>query len=53
MTVLRPDYLNLDYSTIMARIKSQMQNSETFADYNYEGSNIAILIELTAYRMYI
>jgi hypothetical protein len=26
-----------------------MQNTDTFADYNYEGSNIAILVELTAY----
>jgi len=49
MTTLRPDYLNLDFSTIIARIKSQMENSTTFADYNYEGSNIAVLIELTAY----
>jgi hypothetical protein len=49
MTTLRPDYLNLDYSTIIARIKSQMQGTDTFADYNYEGSNIAILVELTAY----
>jgi hypothetical protein len=26
-----------------------MQGTDTFADYNYEGSNIAILVELTAY----
>jgi hypothetical protein len=26
-----------------------MQGTDTFADYNYEGSNIAVLIELTAY----
>lgn len=49
MATLKPDYLNIDFATLISRIKTQLQGSDTFADYDYEGSNIAILIELTAY----
>jgi len=49
MTTLKPDYLNIDFSTLITRIKEQLRNSDTFSDYDYEGSNIAILIELMAY----
>ena len=49
MATLIPDYLSLDFDTIMTRLKSQLENSETFADYNYEGANITLLMELMAY----
>lgn len=49
MTTLIPDYLSLDFDTIMTRLKGQLQNSDTFADYNYEGANITLLMELMAY----
>jgi len=49
MATLKPDYLNIDFATLIARIKTQLRSSTTFADYDYEGSNIAILIELMAY----
>lgn len=49
MTTLTPDYLSIDYSTLITRLKDQLQDSDTFADYNFEGSNISILIELVAY----
>jgi len=49
MATLRPDYLNVDYTTLVARIRTQLANSTVFADYDYEGSNITILIELMAY----
>lgn len=48
---LTPDYLSIDYSTAIQRIKDQLSSSDIFADYNYEGSNIAILIELVAYMI--
>jgi len=47
--VLTPDYLDIDYNTLIASIKSELQTNATFRDYNYEGSNIAILIELVSY----
>ena len=46
---LIPDYLNMDFPTIKARIADLLANTTTFADYNYEGSNITLLIELIAY----
>ncbi len=49
MSTLRPDYLNVDYTTLVARIRAQLADSTVFADYDYEGSNITILIELMAY----
>ena len=49
MQTLVPDYLNIDFTTLITRIKSQLGSSEVFQDYNYEGSNITILIELLAY----
>ncbi len=49
MTTLVPDYLNVDFTTLIARIKEQLAASEIFQDFNYEGSNFAILIELLAY----
>lgn len=49
MSTLTPDYLNLDFTTIIERIKEQLADSDTFADYDYEGANFTILMELFAY----
>jgi hypothetical protein len=49
MPTLVPDYLSVDFTTIIARIKSQLEDSDVFQDYNYEGSNFAVLLELLAY----
>jgi len=46
---LQPNYLDVDYYTILSRMKEQLATSDIFADYNYEGSNISILLELVAY----
>ena len=46
---LVPEYLDIDYNSLIASIKDELSNSEVFKDYNYEGSNIAILIELVSY----
>jgi hypothetical protein len=47
--VLTPEYLDIDYNTIMSSIKDGLADSEIFKDYNYEGSNISLLIELVSY----
>lgn len=49
MATLVPDYLNIDFNTILQKFKEDLQNSDTFADYNFEGSNITLLMELNAY----
>lgn len=45
------NYLDIDFNTFIEKMKEVLQNSETFKDYNYEGSNISVLIELLAYQM--
>ena len=49
MTDLTPGYLELDYNTLKTKLQTLLENSETFKDYNFEGSNISTLIELMAY----
>ena len=46
---LQPNYLDVDFYTILARMKEQLATSDIFQDYNYEGSNISVLLELVAY----
>jgi hypothetical protein len=46
---LVPNYLDIDFNTIKQRIIDNLSETETFQDYNYEGANITILIELFAY----
>jgi len=49
MANLVPEYLDMDFATFISSIKTQMGTNAIFADYDYEGSNIAVLIELCAY----
>jgi len=46
---LIPTYLDVDFATMKARLQDLLAANATFKDYNYEGSNITILIELVAY----
>jgi hypothetical protein len=46
---LKPEYVSLDFNTIISNIKTELSKSDTFRDYDYEGSNITILMELMAY----
>jgi hypothetical protein len=46
---LTPSYLEADFNTFKKRLQDLMQNSKTFKDYNYEGANITMLIEMLAY----
>jgi hypothetical protein len=49
MAILTPDYINIDFTTVIQRIKDQLANSDTFRDYNFEGANFTVLMELMAY----
>lgn len=46
---LTPEYLNVDFSTLLERLKSEIDSSSVFRDYNYEGSNISVILELLSY----
>jgi len=43
------DYLQIDFDTLVDKLKTEIQNDGVFYDVNYEGSNIRTLIELLAY----
>jgi len=47
--IFTPEYLDINYNTLVEAIKDELANSSVFRDYNYEGSNIAVLIELVSY----
>ncbi len=44
-------YLELDFSTFKEKMKEILSNSDTFKDFNYEGSNISIILDLLSYLM--
>lgn len=46
---LTPSYLETDFQTLRTRLENLMKNNEVFKDYNYEGSNISLIIELVSY----
>lgn len=46
-------YLNLDYDQIKASIKDYIRSNNNFRDFDYEGSNLSILIDILAYNTYI
>lgn len=49
MTLLTPSYLNSDFSTMKSKVIEILQSDDVFKDYNYEGSNISLIIELISY----
>ena len=49
MAEFTPSYLEIDYLTLIEKFKTELKNSDVFKDYDFEGSNIAILMELNAY----
>lgn len=49
MASFTPDYLNIDFLTLIEKFKTELENSDIFKDYDLEGSNISILMELNAY----
>jgi hypothetical protein len=49
MAEFTPEYLSIDYLTLINKFKTELQNSEVFKDYDFEGANISILMELNAY----
>lgn len=49
MTDFIPDYLSIDYLTLVQKFKNELKATNVFVDYDFEGSNISILMELMAY----
>lgn len=48
-TKLIPTYVEGDFNTSLNKFKDLLIRDETFKDFNYHGSNIAMIIELLSY----
>ena len=46
---LVPDYTNVDFQTLRERLKKLLSKTETFKDYDFEGANITLIMELLSY----
>lgn len=48
-TNFTPDYRDIDFQTMVTRLRTILSNVDDFKDYNFEGANITILMELVSY----
>ena len=46
-------FTSLDFDQIKAQIKDYLAANSNFTDFDFEGSNFAILIDTLAYNTYI
>jgi hypothetical protein len=47
------NFTNLDFNQIKTQIKDYLRTNSNFTDFDYEGSNLSILIDALAYNTYI
>lgn len=40
----------LDFDQIKSNLKTYLKNQDTFKDYNFEGSGLAVLLDILAYN---
>ena len=46
-------YVNLDFDQIKTSIKDYLKSNTSFTDYDFDGSNLSIIIDALAYNTYI
>jgi hypothetical protein len=46
-------FTNLDFDQIRTSIKDYLRSNSTFTDFDFEGSNLSILIDVLAYNSYL
>lgn len=47
------NFTNLDFDQIKASIQDYLRANSNFTDYDFEGSNLSVLIDMLAYNTYI
>lgn len=47
------NFTNLDFDQIKSSIKEYLRSNSNFTDYDFEGSNLSVLIDTLAYNTYI
>ena len=46
-------FTNLDFNDLRSQIKDYLRSSTDFSDFDFEGSNFSVLIDLLAYNSYL
>ena len=46
-------FTNLDFNDLRTQIKDYLRANTDFSDFDFEGSNFSILIDVLAYNSYI
>jgi len=46
-------YANLDFDQIKTSIKDYLRSNSNFTDYDFEGSNLSVLVDTLAYNTYL
>ena len=46
-------FTNLDFADLRSQIKDYLRTNSKFTDFDFEGSNFSVLIDLLAYNSYI
>jgi len=46
---LIPSYTEVDFQTLVDRLKTILSKTDTFKDYDFEGANITLILELLSY----
>jgi hypothetical protein len=49
MAEFTPEYLSIDFLTLVEKFKNELKQSDVYRDYDFEGANITIMMELMAY----
>lgn len=47
------ELVNLDFPTLKSSLRKYLASQEKFSDYDFDGSNISVLLDLLAYNTYI
>ena len=47
------NFTNLDFNDLRTQIKNYLRANAKFTDFDFEGSNFSVLIDLLAYNSYI
>ena len=47
------NFTNLDFDQIKSSIRDYLRTNSNFTDYDFEGSNLSVIIDLLAYNTYI
>ena len=45
--------VNLDFDTLKASLKTYLKNQSLFQDYDFDGSNISVLLDILSYNTYL